>query len=313
MRWFVCVHWLQSTLRVKWVRQSKTRPPPSPRLRPRPRPSPTNQRWAAACAPPGSEWSPCVTGRGTLCAPSASRGPTTTSTPPTSPANPAAAVRTPTTSAPPVSACRTSTAPCVTRTEGAASGTRTSCASVEQQPRQQRRQLQQQTVPSTVVSMATSTILNALFTLPPPKFTTPKQPEVRTTDATLPPIVDVVTTKESQRTTKTADQPKTTEQKLKPLLSVKGKLMVYSHRRLRSRENVGFFCRVEINERKQLPVYTYRHPSPCRSLTLCQWWWTVWWAEWVRNPICLSNGLSPFTQSKFDGDGDGDGDGWRYV
>ena len=46
--------------------------------------------------------------------------------------------------APPASACRTSTAPCVTRTEGAASGTRTSCASVKQQPHQQRRQLQQQ-------------------------------------------------------------------------------------------------------------------------------------------------------------------------
>ena len=103
------------------------------------------------------------------------------------------------------------------------------------------------TTPPSTVTMATSTILNALFTLPPPKFTTPKHRKNRTTDAALPPIVNFVTTKESQTTTKTWYQLKTTEQKLKPLPPVKGNFMANRlHKRLRPR---GIVVRsVEINE-----------------------------------------------------------------
>ena len=46
------------------------------------------------------------------------------------------------------------------------------------------------------------------------------------------------------------------------------------------------------------PVYTYRFRSRAlvrhrQSLPLCEWWWTVWRTDWVQNPFCLSNGLSP--------------------
>ena len=41
----------------------------------------------------------------------------------------------------------------------------------------------------------------------------------------------------------------------------------------------------------QGPVYTY-HPharqSHHQSLTLCQWWWTVWRKDWVWNLFCLA-------------------------
>ena len=73
------------------------------------------------------------------------------------------------------------------------------------------------------------------------------------------------------------------------------------------RENTFFTSRVALE-----PVYTYRHCHRSRhshrqSLTLCQWKQTIWWTEWVQNPICPSNSPSPLTQCKFDGDCHSDG------
>ena len=63
---------------------------------------------------------------------------------------------------------------------------------------------------------------------------------------------------------------------------------------------------------KLRPVYTYLHHRRLhvchrQSLTLCQWKWTVWWADWVQTPFSPSNSPSLFTQCKFDGHAHGDG------